>query len=265
MNICIIGDPHGNLEQIKTIDFHRVNLILLNGDLGNATLMRKLFFQQISRQEQGLPPLDIDKEKETEAYFQAYDSTIKLLEYLQNIAPIYLVFGNVESTPEKTQQLSRKLGIQLPSLTTYIEKSSRIQNIDGQVIEFQGLKIAGLSYYLDYYWLRQFKPQSQINNFIKAQIATKIAQMKLSKIPSNIDIFISHLPPHGVLDRSDNKNLPPSWQNKPTGSRLLKQFIQEKSPQHFFCGHIHEAQGERQIHHTKVVNLGYCGHKIITY
>jgi predicted phosphodiesterase len=40
MKVLVIGDPHGNIEKIKTIPLKRVDLIILTGDLGKADLMR---------------------------------------------------------------------------------------------------------------------------------------------------------------------------------------------------------------------------------
>jgi Icc-related predicted phosphoesterase len=41
MKILTIGDPHGDLEKIKKIPIKNIDLILVTGDIGKATLARK--------------------------------------------------------------------------------------------------------------------------------------------------------------------------------------------------------------------------------
>ncbi len=49
MKICVIGDPHGNLEKIKKIPLKNVDLIILTGDLGDSSSSKKLFFGSFKR------------------------------------------------------------------------------------------------------------------------------------------------------------------------------------------------------------------------
>ena len=58
MKILAIGDPHGNLKQINKINLKHIDLILLTGDLGSSNLVRKMSFDNIARQKQGLPKLE---------------------------------------------------------------------------------------------------------------------------------------------------------------------------------------------------------------
>ncbi len=55
MKILAIGDPHGELEKIKKIPLSNIDLILITGDLGSASLIRKMTFDNIERKKQGLP------------------------------------------------------------------------------------------------------------------------------------------------------------------------------------------------------------------
>jgi Icc-related predicted phosphoesterase len=44
------------------------------------------------------------------------------------------------------------------------------------------------------------------------------------------------------------------------GSRAIREFIERGQPEHFFCGHIHEAEGTAvQIGSTHAVNVGKIG------
>jgi hypothetical protein len=45
------------------------------------------------------------------------------------------------------------------------------------------------------------------------------------------------------------------------GSRSVREFIEREQPAHFFCGHIHEAEGaELQMGETRCVNVGKRGY-----
>jgi Icc-related predicted phosphoesterase len=45
------------------------------------------------------------------------------------------------------------------------------------------------------------------------------------------------------------------------GSRAVREFIERVQPMHFFCGHIHEAEGQvTQIGDTKARNVGKKGY-----
>lgn len=60
---------------------------------------------------------------------------------------------------------------------------------------------------------------------------------KFSKIPANLDILLTHTPPHipdSCIDRSMQ------WGGyEAFGSSELAQAIFEKQPRNLFCGHIH--------------------------
>jgi uncharacterized protein len=45
------------------------------------------------------------------------------------------------------------------------------------------------------------------------------------------------------------------------GSRAVREFIEEVQPEHFFCGHIHEAEGKvAQMGRTRAMNVGKKGY-----
>jgi Icc-related predicted phosphoesterase len=44
------------------------------------------------------------------------------------------------------------------------------------------------------------------------------------------------------------------------GSSAVREFVEQAQPMHFFCGHIHEAEGQAvQIGETKPRNVGKKG------
>ena len=67
-------------------------------------------------------------------------------------------------------------------------------------------------------------------------------------------VLICHSPPLGTeLDRI-KKGLH-------GGSRGVREFIEKYQPAHFFCGHIHEAEGVvMQMGATRAMNVGKKGY-----
>ena len=67
-------------------------------------------------------------------------------------------------------------------------------------------------------------------------------------------VLICHAPPYGTdLDRIR--------QGLHAGSRSVREFIEKYQPAHFFCGHIHEAEGVAvEIGKTYAVNVGKKGY-----
>jgi predicted phosphodiesterase len=61
------------------------------------------------------------------------------------------------------------------------------------------------------------------------------------KVPTECDIFVSHVPPHKTLDRTLN--------NKNAGSAFLSRMVRSmknNAPRLWLCGHIHEGRGMKK-------------------
>jgi Icc-related predicted phosphoesterase len=67
-------------------------------------------------------------------------------------------------------------------------------------------------------------------------------------------VLVCHAPPYGTaLDR-----VRPGLH---AGSRSVREFIEKYQPEHFFCGHIHEAEGVAiEMGRTRAKNVGKAGH-----
>jgi len=67
-------------------------------------------------------------------------------------------------------------------------------------------------------------------------------------------VMVCHAPPlNTALDRIH--------EGLHAGSRAVREFIERVQPTHFFCGHIHEAEGQvTQIGDTKARNVGKSGY-----
>lgn len=85
--------------------------------------------------------------------------------------------------------------------------------------------------------------------------ADREKQIKMfSKIPNEVDVLISHTPPHisnSFLDRSTQYGISEAF-----GSDVLASMIFDKKPNHVFCGHIHTGEhSEVNFNGTKIYNV----------
>ncbi len=262
MKICVIGDPHGDLEKIKKIPLSNVDLILLNGDLGSNNLSRKMFFENIERKKKGLKEKKYSPSEIKKAYMETYNSSIKIVKYLKKFAPVFIIFGNADYSTYETKKLSKKIGYKLPALYETLKSLSNVRIIHNRIAKIKNVKIGGLGYFVDTSWVKEFKPKDYKNSVIKAKKETKKAE-NILKWFGKVDVLLCHQPPYGVLDKVTSKKAPSHWIGKSAGSKTILKYIKKKSPKYVFSGHIHESKGMKKVGETKVYNLGLCGYKII--
>lgn len=262
MKILAIGDPHGSLDKVKQIPVKDADLILLTGDLGSANLMRKMAFENVERKKQGLPEKEYSPAQEKRAFMEAYTSTMRLVRYLSRFAPIFTIFGNVESKNYETRKQSRKIGLPLPFLYDDLNSIDGVRVINNVVANFEGVRIGGLKYFVDTNWVREFKPSDFKAKMTKAKKQTDKAKRVLRGFES-VDILVCHQPPHGYLDKVTAKFAPKHWQGKHAGSPAILRYIQSNQPRYVFCGHIHEGNGMSKIGKTELYNLGVGEYKLI--
>ncbi len=265
MKILAIGDPHGNMDRLKKINYGGVDLILLPGDIGNANLIRKMAYGNINRKREGLPEIEYSKKEEKEGFMQVYNSTIETVRYLSEFAPVYLIFGNVELSNIKTEEDAKKKGKKIPFLAEDLNAMKNVKVINGKIIEFKGVKIGDLKYFIDSSWVEEFESKEDEDYDEKMKNAVKDTQEAKEILDSfsHIDILMCHQPPNGVLDIVKNPGAPKHWQGKHAGSETILKYINEFKPKYVLCGHIHEGRGEDKIGESNVYNLGCCGDKII--
>lgn len=74
---------------------------------------------------------------------------------------------------------------------------------------------------------------------------TRLDLRSTELIPDNTDILISHRPPYGILDESNNRKY---------GCNGLLEAVSRISPTYHLFGHIHDAYGIEKQNHTTFVN-----------
>ena len=117
-----------------------------------------------------------------------------------------------------------------------------LHNLHGQSIPLGDVHLAALGY-------SNLTPFHTPGEYTEEQIAAKL-QAFAGLRPM---VLVCHCPPKNTpLDRAG--------EGKHFGSMAVREFIEAEQPQHFFCGHIHEAEGvHTNLGETKAVNVGRRG------
>jgi uncharacterized protein len=117
------------------------------------------------------------------------------------------------------------------------------QNFHGQTLEIGEHHVAGLGY-------SSPTPFHTPGEYSEAELSARLAPFE----KMNPLVLICHAPPFDTaLDRIRD--------GVHGGSRSVRDFIDRHQPEHFFCGHIHEAEGaEITLGKTKAVNVGKRGY-----
>jgi Icc-related predicted phosphoesterase len=112
----------------------------------------------------------------------------------------------------------------------------------GRSVQIDGHTIAGLGY-------SSPTPFDTPGEYTEEELAARLA--KLSNPPPRV--LICHAPPKNTkLDRvSEHRHF---------GSQAIRNFIEQAQPEHFYCGHIHEAAGQQDtIGRSRGWNVGKSG------
>ena len=117
-------------------------------------------------------------------------------------------------------------------------------SIDGQIVEYQGLRILGLGGCV---WYRPGDHQ-----YTEKEMRKRIRKLrwKIAKY-GGVDIIVTHTPPKGVGDSDDYAH---------RGFECFLELIDTYQPRYLFHGHVHMSYGqdktrEREYHGTKVINV----------
>jgi uncharacterized protein len=113
----------------------------------------------------------------------------------------------------------------------------------GTTAEIGGVRFAGLGYST----ITPFDTPGEYNEDELAERLNKFSAWKPQ-------VLVCHSPPLNTpLDRIK--------EGLHGGSRAVREFIEQHQPAHFFCGHIHEAEGVAiQMGATRAMNVGKKGY-----
>jgi uncharacterized protein len=114
-------------------------------------------------------------------------------------------------------------------------------NFHGAAFDIAGTRVAGLGY-------SSPTPFDTPGEYSEEEMAQRLSKL------GNPAVLICHAPP---LDTK----LDQVHEGLHAGSRAIRDFIESHQPQHFFCGHIHEAEGVvAQMGATRAMNVGKRGY-----
>src|SRR5579863_797406 len=190
-----------------------------------------LIFSDIHNDARALEKL---MEIEADAYFAAGDlvSWARGLDQMGEILKrragrVYVMPGNHESESD---------------IAAFCERHG-FANFHGATVEIGGVRFAGLGY-------STVTPFDTPGEYSEKEIAARLEKFVAWKP----QVLICHSPPLGTaLDRIR--------EGSHGGSRAVREFIEEHQPAHFFCGHIHEAEGAViQVGRTRAMNAGKQGY-----
>ena len=117
------------------------------------------------------------------------------------------------------------------------------QNLHGRSMEVGKYWLAALGY-------SNITPFNTPGEYTEAEIAERLKPFATLADPL---ILICHCPPKGtLLDRSQH--------GMHFGSTAVREFVDQRQPEYFYCGHVHEAAGMTdRIGRTQGWNVGKAG------
>lgn len=124
--------------------------------------------------------------------------------------------------------------------------------IDGQVYEFQGIRIAGLGGSMKYHkGSFQYTEKQMLSR-------TKKLQRKIRR-HKGLDILVSHAPAYGVNDGEDLPHM---------GFRCFHSLFEKYNPQYFVHGHMHFSYNFKQKRvsvHQNIMVINACEKYVLEY
>ena len=171
------------------------------------------------------------------------DLPFDYLEYLVSRAnvPLLYVPGNHDPNvkPADTTWVALQPEVPVPG-------PPGCDNVDGRVVEVNGLRMAGLGGSLRY--------KEGPNQYTQAQMRRRAISLelwiRLKRVRNGrkLDVLITHAPPFGVTEAKDAAH---------EGFKAFNRMIKEFRPLLVVHGHVHpygKAQPELQLDHTRIVN-----------
>ena len=222
MKILALGDPHGKLPE-------NLDSIIKKNNIEVIVCIGEVF--------------SVFREKDLSGYSNKKIGE-KLIKKLNSYhIPTILLKGNM--------YMDRKGSKYFNGL---IKKNKNIYHKNTGVIKLKSKEFV----VFDMIYEKHFLPNKFVEKYMKTN---KSRGKKLNEfLQKNKDsIIVSHVPPHGYVDKINWPGIPKNIKGKHVGSKILLNAIKKYKPKLVLCGHIHEAKGKAKIGKTIVYNLGCCG------
>ena len=141
-----------------------------------------------------------------------------------------------------------------PPDTTWVPLQSEIpvpgpqgcENVDGRVIEVNGLRIAGLGGSLRYKdGPNQYSQAQMLRRAVRLELWVRLKRVRAGR---KLDVLVTHAPPFDVAEAKDATH---------EGFKALNRMVKEFHPLVHVHGHVHpygRALPELQLNGTRIVN-----------
>ncbi|WFO75487.1 metallophosphoesterase [Desulfurococcaceae archaeon MEX13E-LK6-19] len=156
-------------------------------------------------------------------HFGSLAEALRILSSLAEIAPVLFVPGNCDP----------------PELLRHNSFNGDIYNVHNKVIQVNEYSIYGIGGSI-------ITPFNTFIEYREDELTKFLSQLK--EIDPSKTIIVTHNPPYGILDRT--------FSGIHAGSKVFREFLEEKKPLLWITGHIHEAQGVEKINGTTIINPG---------
>jgi len=250
MKALIIGDCHGEMPEIPEEGF---DLVLCVGDIcGGTDEMRSTMFESMDTEEDWYELFGEEKAKE--AVKSSIGDGKQILGELDSLGvPVFVVPGNWDWTGENSDW-SFLEGKGYPQI---IEEFENVHNLNFDSQEVEGWNFVGygpcsgpeIPQYED------DKPESgEEMEEIRAEYEDKKQRLKES-FKHGKTVFLSHnVPQDTSLDLIDDEDNPVHGRHY--GSVIVREMIEEFSPEYSIAGHMHEGEGREKVGDTECLNTG---------
>lgn len=237
--ICVFGDLHG-----KNLNVPRADAYFLTGDISglpDEEEIRKKFFKAMNSPEHERIKFlkGASEQKNINRFIMSAYVFLKRVSATGK--PVYFVSGNREII---FKLLVTQLNPHLKTLEQRIKNIKNIKCIDGQVVDFFGMRLLGIPFVPSTEWYLEH--YSSIPGFKSKFEQLKLLHKQIEDIKA--DIVLSHCPPFGILDEH------PKFGH--LGVKSVRRYIDKNKPRYVFCGHIHEATGVQVYDNAFVANMG---------
>jgi len=246
VKFLVVGDPHGSDKLLK-LDTAGYDAVIVTGDMGRTDVMRGLAWGKVKG----------SKENVRKSYEDYVTTALPVLKHLSEKLPVLCVHGNADIADNDIASVNKATKAKIPLFEGSLAKIKNQIFIDYASVKLKGVKIAGISQFIETRWVNEFRAGG-MEAMLLAMIEEEMAKVFFNSV-GKVDILVSHQPPYGILDKVGASYAPKEWRGKHSGSVLLLDYIKKHQPQYVVCGHIHEAKGTTKVGKTTVINAGCCG------
>lgn len=251
MKILVIGDCHGEKPEIP--ENEEFEIVLAVGDIcGGTDEMRSAMFE--ARDEEKEWYEIFGEEEARREVKKSIEEGKEILEKLNSLdVPVYIVPGNWDWTGENSEWEFLE-GKGYPQM---LEEFENIYNLNFDIQKFNGWNYVGYGPCsgpeLPQYEDDEPDTDEELKE-VREDYSVKKERLE-GLMESEKTIFLSHNAPHNTfLDKIDNEESPVHGRHY--GSVIVRELIEQYSPEFSVAGHMHEAEGEESLQDTDCLNTG---------